>query len=33
MRHYNGYFLLIKIIKSKKEKQALTSFYCLGQET
>ena len=31
MRHYNGYFLLIKIIKSKKEKQALT--YCLGQET
>ena len=33
MRDYNGYFPLIKVIKSKKKKLALTSFYCLGQET
>ena len=33
MRDYNGYFPLIKIIKSKKKKLVLTSFYCLGQET
>ena len=33
MIDYNGYFPLIKIIKIKKKKLALTSFYCLGQET
>ena len=33
MRDYNGYFPLIKIIKSKKKKLALTSSYCRGQET
>ena len=33
MRHYNGYFPLIKVIKSIKKKLALTSFYCLGEET
>ena len=27
------YFPLIRIIKSKKKKLALTLFYCLGQET
>ena len=27
------YFSLISILKSKKKKLALTSFYCLGQET
>ena len=33
MRDYNDYFPLIKVIKSKKKKLALTSFYYLGQET
>ena len=43
MRDYNGYnyrtlqakiyFPLVKGIKSKKKKLALTSFYCLGQGT
>ena len=33
MRDYNGYYPLIKVIKSKKKKLALTLFYCLGQET
>ena len=32
MKDYNGYFPLIKIIKSKKKKLALTLFYCLSQE-
>ena len=32
MRDSFGYFLLIKVVKSKKNKLALTSFYCLGQE-
>ena len=33
MRDYNGYFPLIKVIKSKKKKLPLTSFYCPGQQT
>ena len=33
MKDYNRYFPLIKVIKSKKKILALTSFYCLGQET
>ena len=33
MRDYNGYFPFIKVIKSNKKKLALTSFYCLGQES
>ena len=33
MRDYNGFFPLIKVIKSKKKKMRLTSFYFLGQET
>ena len=33
MRDYNGFFPLIKVIKSKKKKMGLTSFYFLGQET
>ena len=33
MRDYNGCFPLMKFIKSKKKKLALTSFYCPGQET
>ena len=33
MRDYHGYFPLMKVIKSKKKKLALTSFYCLGQGT
>ena len=32
MRDCNGYLPLIKIIKSKKKKLVLTSFYCLVQE-
>ena len=27
------YFSLIKVLKSKKKKLALTFLYCLGQET
>ena len=27
------FFSLIRVLKSKKKKQALTSFYCLRQET
>ena len=27
------YFSLIRVLKSKKKKLALTLFYCLGQET
>ena len=33
MRDYNGYCPFIKVIKRKKRKLALTSFYYLGQET
>ena len=33
MRDYNGYFPLIKVIKSKKKKLPLTSSYCPGQQT
>ena len=33
MRDYNGYFPHMKIIKSKKKKLAITSFYFLDQET
>ena len=33
MRDYNGYIPLIKVIKYKKKKLALTLFYFLGQET
>ena len=32
MKDYNGYFPLIKVVKSKKKKVTLTSFYCLSQE-
>ena len=42
-RDYNGYnydifkvkicFSFIRLLKSKKKKKAITSFYCLGQET
>ena len=27
------YFSLIRVLKSKKKRLALTSFYCIGQET
>ena len=27
------YFSLIRVLKSKRKKLALTLFYCLGQET
>ena len=33
MTDHNGLFPLIKIIKSKKKKLAIISFYWLGQET
>ena len=35
MTHFSAkiYFALIRVLKSKKKKFALTFLYCLGQET